>query len=110
MKQFAQKVLLATLAMSLVGGAAAHHSRANFLLNEIIEISGTITEKDWVSPHVWFTIEGAGPSGEIEEWVIEGNAIPALAGTTARTRLSAKTSLDCCGSNNLLFDQILVHT
>lgn len=78
MKFTAQKLFIAVAAASMIGAASAHHSRANFLLNEIIEISGTITEKDWVSPHVWFTIEGAGPSGEVEEWVIEGNAIPAL--------------------------------
>ena len=78
MKNSVQKLLVIAVAMGGVSMASAHHSRANFLLNDIIEISGNITEIDWVSPHVWFTIEGAGPSGISEEWVVEGNAIPAL--------------------------------
>lgn len=76
----------ALLALSL--SANAHHSRANFALDQIVMFEGVVTEYSWKSPHVWMKVEGEDPaSGETVTWLVEGNAIPPL-----RQRGWSKTS------------------
>jgi hypothetical protein len=72
-------IIIAAVATLLVSGAAvAHHSRANFELDRIVTIEGTVTEWSWRSPHVWMKVESPGENGEVVEWLVEGNAIPGL--------------------------------
>lgn len=58
--------------------ANGHHSRANFILDEIVTVEGTVTEYSWRSPHVWMKVETIDGQGERVEWLVEGNAIPPL--------------------------------
>ena len=58
--------------------AVAHHSRANFELDRIVSIEGTVTEFSWKSPHVWMKVETIDKRGQTIEWLVEGNAIPPL--------------------------------
>jgi len=73
--------------LGLAVTANAHHSRSNFLLDEITTFEGTVTEFSWRSPHVWMTVEGEDANGDTITWLVEGNAIPPL-----RQRGWSKTS------------------
>lgn len=71
--------LIAIAATLFASGATlAHHSRANFELDRVVTIEGTITEWSWRSPHVWMKVEIDGDASETVEWLVEGNAIPGL--------------------------------
>lgn len=72
------KMITAFAAMFVFGTAVAHHSRANFELDRIISVEGTVTEFSWKSPHVWMKVESVDKRGETVEWLVEGNAIPPL--------------------------------
>lgn len=53
----------------------AHHSRAHFLLDETIELEGTITEVNWRSSHVYFEVEALDAAGVVQTWTREGDTI-----------------------------------
>lgn len=61
--------------------AAAHHSRANFELDTVIELRGTVTEYSWNNPHTFVTMDVPNEAGEIEEWLLELNSIAVLTRT-----------------------------
>ena len=55
------------LMLALPGAAGAHHGIASFDLNETIELTGTVTDLDWVNPHSWLYLEVTTASGEVEQ-------------------------------------------
>ena len=59
-------------------GVGAHHSRANFELDEVIELQGIVTEYSWNNPHTYVTLAVPNDAGEVEEWLLELNAISVL--------------------------------
>ncbi len=73
-----QKLFLTIAVLLAFGTATAHHSRANFDLERVISVEGTVTEFTWKSPHVWMTVDSVDKRGETVQWVIAGNAIPPL--------------------------------
>lgn len=80
---------IATLVAALAGTPAlAHHSRANFDLDSLVEVEGTVTEFAWTNPHVFVVVEGrkAG-SADVHEWTFELNSTPVQirSGWTANT-------------------------
>jgi hypothetical protein len=76
--KFCPGILLTIAALFVSDIAFAHHSRANFELDRIISVEGTVTEFSWKSPHVWMKVESVNKRGETVEWLVEGNAIPPL--------------------------------
>jgi len=56
--------------------ANAHHSRAHFLLDEMIEFEGVVTEVGWRSPHVYLQVEALDEAGIRQTWTLEGHSIP----------------------------------
>ena len=56
----------------------AHHSRANFLLDKIVELHGTVTEVSFVNPHAWVTLSVVNERGVAEPWTLELNSLPML--------------------------------
>lgn len=51
-----------------------HHSRANFQLDNLVEMRGTVTEFNWANPHIYWRMELENG----EEWLIEGHSIPGV--------------------------------
>ena len=51
--------------------AWAHHSHANYNINEFINLSGTITSVAWTNPHVWINMEVADAQGRPQMWALE---------------------------------------
>lgn len=67
----------------LAGGAAAllmtasgwaHHSNSAYQVDEIITLTGTVTDWEWVNPHTWLHMDVTDADGTVTEWVVEGRA------------------------------------
>lgn len=57
---------------ALMAPASGHHSfAAVFDRDGPIEINGTVTEVEWLNPHVWFYVDVENEDGEIENWGFE---------------------------------------
>ena len=67
--------VLAGLALAATSGvAAAHHSFAMFDMEHPIEISGTVKEFKFVSPHTLLILQVKGADGVAKDWMLEGGA------------------------------------
>lgn len=65
--------VIALLALLSLGQAAwAHHSRANFQLDNLVEKAGVITDVSWSNPHIYWEME----LDNGENWTIEGHSVP----------------------------------
>jgi hypothetical protein len=66
---------LASLVLAAATGAAlAHHSFAMFDMEHPIEVSGTVKEFKFVSPHTLLILEVKGADGVVKDWTLEGGA------------------------------------
>jgi hypothetical protein len=78
MKQFAALLTDTVLAGALVaatgGPVSAHHSFAMFDTQHPKEISGTVKEFRFVSPHTILIITVKGEDGVEKDWILEGGA------------------------------------
>ena len=75
-------------ALLATGGAAlAHHSFAMFDAAHPIEISGTVKEFRFVSPHTILIVDVKGEDGTIKSWILEGGA----PGLQAREGMTSKS-------------------
>ena len=66
-------IIAASVLLAVVGvPAAAHHSfAAVFDRDRPIELTGTVTEIEWMNPHVWIYIDVKGARGKVESWGFE---------------------------------------
>lgn len=64
---------IAVLAASF-GAASAHHSFAMFDTQHPREITGTVKEFRFVSPHAILVVTVAGDDGVAKDWILEGGA------------------------------------
>jgi Family of unknown function (DUF6152) len=69
------------------GGASAHHSFAMFDAEHPKEISGTVKEFRFVSPHTILILSVKGDDGVARDWVLEGGA----PGMLVRDGMTAKS-------------------
>lgn len=68
--------VLAFMALPLASNA--HHSRSNFLLDQIVNFPATVTRFQYTNPHSFVYVERADGQAAGEEWVIELGSIPNL--------------------------------
>ena len=69
-------------AMSVAGIAAsfltlpaiAHHSFAMFDASQDVTLSGTVTDFEWLNPHVWLHVSVAGEDGTEQVWSFEAGS------------------------------------
>jgi hypothetical protein len=55
-----------------VSPAVAHHSfAAVFDVNKTVEVSGAVTEVEWMNPHAWIHLDVKNEVGDIEKWSFE---------------------------------------
>jgi len=67
--------VLASFALAAATGAAiAHHSFAMFDTAHPIEITGTVKEFKFTSPHTILILEVEGEDGVVQDWTLEGGA------------------------------------
>lgn len=72
MKQRDTALLIITaLAMTPMVASYAHHSQAEFDFSTSLEITGTVTELVWKSPHAWIYADVIDDDGEAVNWGFE---------------------------------------
>ncbi|HEY5623987.1 MAG TPA: DUF6152 family protein, partial [Gammaproteobacteria bacterium] len=73
------KALIPVLALG-VGAAQAHHSQSEFNLapSAIRTIQGTVTQYDFVNPHVYVYLKTEEPDGATAIWELEASSTPNL--------------------------------
>jgi hypothetical protein len=59
------------LGVLLATPASAHHSFGTFLMNENVELKGTITKLEYVNPHSWLHFDVKGADGKTAEYKCE---------------------------------------
>ena len=69
------RVLLFVMAGTLSMTSGAHHSRVNFDLDSVVEISGTVVRWQYRNPHAFLHLDVSGDDGETERWVVELGSI-----------------------------------
>jgi hypothetical protein len=67
-------VLVGLAWAAATGAASAHHSFAMFDMEHPIEISGTVKEFKFVSPHTLLILQVKGEDGVVKDWTLEGGA------------------------------------
>lgn len=63
------------LVATAIPRADAHHSRINFDLSSVVEISGTVARWQYRNPHAFLHLDVANANGETERWVVELGSI-----------------------------------
>ena len=67
-------VRIAVVAMWAAASLWAHHSpSAEFDMSHRITLIGTVTQVDWVNPHIKVAMEVKGEGGKVENWSFESN-------------------------------------
>ena len=65
-------ILLVSAIFAVSIPASAHHSfAAVFDAKMPVEVSGTVTEVEWMNPHAWIYIDVEGDDGEMINWAFE---------------------------------------
>src|SRR5262245_21717886 len=58
-----------------VARSEAHHAfTAEFDVNKLTKLEGTVVKMEWVNPHAWLTLAVTTPDGKVEEWGAEFGA------------------------------------
>jgi hypothetical protein len=71
---------LAATGVSLIAmPALAHHSFAMFDNTKIVEVSGTVSEFEYINPHSWVHIKANNPQGREVTWSFEMGSVSQLA-------------------------------
>ena len=55
----------------------AHHGEANYDTGKTVAVKGTVSEFDFINPHVLITLDVKNDKGEIEKWTGEARS-PAM--------------------------------
>jgi len=74
MKSQLVALLVSGAFLATSGAALAHHSFAMFDAQHPIEISGTVKEFRFVSPHTILIVTVKGQDGVAKDWILEGGA------------------------------------
>jgi len=54
--------------------AMAHHGEANYDTEKFISVKGTVTEFQFINPHVLISVEVKNEKGEMEKWTGEARS------------------------------------
>src|SRR5688572_16690468 len=64
----------AALALTFPPAAEAHHSRAMFDTQRVVELTGTVRQFQWTNPHCYIQLLVVGADGREAEWSLEMGA------------------------------------
>jgi DNA/RNA endonuclease YhcR with UshA esterase domain len=72
-------LFLATIfcVVSISAPLLAHHGEANYDTDKMVSVKGTVTEFQFVNPHVQISLDVKNEKGEIEKWIGEARS-PAM--------------------------------
>ena len=74
-RRFVPALLASGLLVATFGvpAASAHHAfAAEFDGKSPVLLRGKVTKVEWINPHAWIHVMSAGPSGKVQEWMVEG--------------------------------------
>jgi hypothetical protein len=77
MKKLASALLAVFYFLPVSAPVLAHHGEANYDTEKTNSVKGTVTEFEFVNPHVQITIDVKNDKGEIEKWTGEARS-PAM--------------------------------
>lgn len=66
---------IAAMALVLPGVLHAHHSQNVIQTSESIWVKGTVVRYETMEPHAMLVLKGAGPDGQVHEWLMEGPSL-----------------------------------
>ena len=77
MSKMKAEIMIVVFAASVFSmGAFAHHNpAAHYIVDERMEIEGVVTEFRAVNPHARVYFEVTNQTGQVEEWMAEGDSI-----------------------------------
>jgi Family of unknown function (DUF6152) len=61
-------VFLALAVLAVTGNAFAHHGAAAYDMGKSVTVKGTVTDFQFINPHVLITIESKGDGGTVQKW------------------------------------------
>src|ERR1700674_4269775 len=68
------------LGVFLVSGPLlAHHGEANYDTTKVVSVKGTVTDFQFINPHVQISLDVKNDKGEIEKWIGEARS-PSMLG------------------------------
>jgi hypothetical protein len=79
--QEAQKMKTLVVSLTLIFGVLlvsatllAHHGEANYDTSKVVSVKGTMTDFQFINPHVQISLDVKNDKGEIEKWVGEARS------------------------------------
>src|SRR6202047_1291946 len=67
--------LTVTLAVFFVSGPLlAHHGETNYDTEKVVSVKGTVTNFQFINPHVQIFLDVKNDKGEIEQWIGEARS------------------------------------
>jgi len=79
--QEAQKMKTLVVSLTLIFGVLlvsatllAHHGEANYDTSKVVSVKGTVTDFQFINPHVQISLDVKNDKGEIEKWVGEARS------------------------------------
>jgi uncharacterized protein DUF6152 len=80
MNKSAARLTLLLLGVLFVSGPLlAHHGEANYDTTTVVSVKGTVTDFQFINPHVQISLDVKNDKGEIEKWVGEARS-PSMLG------------------------------
>jgi len=67
-------LLAGAICLATTAAAMAHHSAAMFDQDNLVELTGTVREFRYTSPHTFIILEVRDAGGSAKVWTLEGNA------------------------------------
>ena len=77
MKNLVVSLVLIFSLLLVSGPLLAHHGEANYDTTKVVSVKGTVTDFQFVNPHVEISLDVKNDKGEVEKWVGEARS-PAM--------------------------------
>ena len=95
--------VLALILLSVAGAVSAHHGNASYDMTKSVTIKGTVTEFQFVNPHVLIYMDVKDASGNVTNWAGEltsPNRLVRLGWTKSTLKVGDEVSLSGAISKN----------
>src|SRR5271165_842468 len=74
MKNFAFSLTLVLAALFACAPLLAHHGEVNYDTEKVVSVKGTVTDFQFINPHVQIFLDVKDDKGEIEKWSCEARS------------------------------------
>lgn len=74
MKNFALSLTLAFSVLVVSAPLPAHHGEVNYDTEKVVSVKGTVTDFQFINPHVQIFMDAKNEKGEIEKWSCEARS------------------------------------